>query len=80
MVDQQVPAPVDRELRLVVNSLQRLALRVESRFNPDVDEGADELVDDAVAGELVDYARKCLAVLNDPVLTDRLRAGQTARW
>ena len=79
MPERDTMARDDRELRLVVNTLQRLALRVESRFNPDVNEGAD--VADAIEDdELVDYARRCLAVLDDPALISRLRARPTPRW
>jgi hypothetical protein len=80
MPDQDVLPGEDRELRLVVTNLQRLALRVESRFNPDITEGAD--IDDNAAAddELVDYARRCLDVLDDPRVTARLLAGRSSRW
>jgi hypothetical protein len=82
MADQDTLAAGDRELQLVVTSLQRLALRVESRFNPDINESAD--IDDADGGaadeELVDYARRCLDVLDDPGVTARLLAGRSSRW
>jgi hypothetical protein len=79
MPDQEMLVGEDRELRLVVTSLQRLALRVESRFNPDITEGADS--DDSAADhDLVDYARRCLNVLDDPVIIARLLAGRHPRW
>jgi hypothetical protein len=79
MPDQEMLVGDDRELRLVVTSLQRLALRVESRFNPDITEGAD--TDDSIDDqELVDYARRCLDVLDDPAVIARLLAGRRSRW
>ena len=48
----------DRELLMVVASLERLAIRVEARFNPDVNESAD---DGAAGAELLDYAHACLS-------------------
>jgi hypothetical protein len=79
MPNQDLLAVDDRELRLVVTSLQRLALRVESRFNPDISEGADT-DDHADDNELVDYARRCLEVLDDPAVIARLLAGRRSRW
>ena len=83
MPDQDILASGDRELQLLATSLQRLALRVESRFNPDISESAD--IDDADGGsaadeELVDYARRCLNVLDDPAVITRLLAGRYSRW
>lgn len=68
-----------RELQLVAESLQRLAVRVESRFNPDMTEGADiSTLERAADAELLAYARKCLDVLDDPGVTARLVA--TSPW
>jgi hypothetical protein len=67
----------DRELLMVVASLERLAIRVEARFNPDMNESAD---DDAAGDELIDYARACLSVLEDPGVSARLLAASSYRW
>lgn len=69
----------DRELLLVVGSLQKLAMRVESRFNPDMGEAAadDEL---SPAADLVEFARACCAVLDDPEVSARLQAVTSNRW
>ncbi|WP_204808757.1 hypothetical protein [Mycobacterium riyadhense] len=80
MPDENIVAGPDRELRMVVTSLQRLVLRVESRFNPDVTEGADIGDDSAADDELLGYARRCLDVLDDPAVTARLTSGRTSRW
>lgn len=67
----------DRELLMVVTSLERLAIRVEARFNRDINESAD----DNVAGEdLLDYARACLSVLEDPGVSTRLMTASPHRW
>ncbi|GAS98590.1 type IV pilus biogenesis complex ATPase subunit [Mycolicibacterium canariasense] len=67
----------DREFMMVAASLERLAIRVESRFNSDMTESAD----DPVAGvELVNYARACLSVLEDPAVSARLLAASPHRW
>lgn len=75
MVDADVV--VDRELLMVVASLERLAIRVEARFNPDMNESAD---DDAAGAELIGYARACLSVLEDPRVNARLLAASPHRW
>ena len=67
----------DRELLMVVASLERLAIRVEARFNPDVNESAD---DGAAGAELLDYAHACLSVLDDPAVSARLLAASPHRW
>lgn len=69
----------DRELLLVVGSLQKLASRVEARFNPDMDEAAAD-ADVFAAVELVDFARRCRAVLDDPGVSARLQAATRHRW
>lgn len=68
---------VDRELLMVVASLERLAIRVEARFNPDINESAD---DEGAGAELIDYARACLSVLDDPGVSARLLAASPHRW
>ncbi len=68
---------VDRELMMVVASLERLAIRVQARFNPDMNEAAD---DNAGGDELIDYARACLSVLDDPAVSARLLAASAHRW
>jgi hypothetical protein len=80
MPDQNIYAGQDRELRMVVTSLQRLVLRVESRFNPDITEGAEIDDDSAADDELLGYARRCLDVLDDPLVTARLLGGRSTRW
>lgn len=75
MVDAHVV--VDRELLMVVASLERLAIRVEARFNPDMNESADDGPD---ATELIAYARACLSVLDDPSVSARLLAASPHRW
>jgi hypothetical protein len=81
MPDQGLLGRDDRELELVVTNLQRLVLRVESRFDPDITEGADPEETGAAADEeLVLYARRCLEVLDDPGVTARLLTGQSPRW
>lgn len=80
MPGQDIVAGPDRELRLVITSLQRLVLRVESRFNPDITEGAEIDHDGVADADLVDYARRCLDVLDDPAVTARLLAGRSSRW
>lgn len=69
----------DRELELVVTSLQRLAVQVEAHFNPDSTEGAD-LRDAAADAALSAYARQCLQVLDDPGVTSRLLSVYQSRW
>lgn len=69
----------DRELELVVTSLQRLAVQVEAHFNPDSTEGAD-LRDAASDAQLSAYARQCLQVLDDPAITSRLLSVYQSRW
>ncbi|EUA48752.1 Uncharacterised protein [Mycobacteroides abscessus subsp. abscessus] len=80
MPEQDMLVGGDRELRLVVTSLQRLALRVESRFNPDSTEGAVVEHCAEADGELVAYARRCVDVLEDPGVIARLLASQRPRW
>jgi hypothetical protein len=67
----------DRELLMVVASLERLAIRVQARFNPDMNESAD---DNAAGDELIDYASACLSVLEDPQVSARLLAASPHRW
>ncbi|WP_237570824.1 hypothetical protein [Mycolicibacterium lacusdiani] len=69
----------DRELLLVVGSLQKLAMRVESRFNPDMGEAAAD-DDSTTASDLVEFARACRAVLDDPGVSARLQAVTSHRW
>lgn len=80
MTEQNMPSLQDRELRLVVTSLQRLALRVESRFDPDITEGADADGSAQADGELVAYARQCVNVLEDPGVIARLLTNPHSRW
>jgi hypothetical protein len=67
----------DRELLMVATSLERLAVRVQARFDPDMDEAAD---DNAPGAELADCARLCLAILDDPRVSARLEAASVHRW
>ena len=67
----------DRELLMIAGSLERLAIQVQARFNPDMDEAAG---DDAPGAELADCARRCLAVLDDPGVSARLQAASVHRW
>jgi hypothetical protein len=67
----------DPELLMVAASLERLAIRVQARFDADMDEAAS---DDAPGAELADCARLCLAVLDDPRVSARLGAASVHRW
>ncbi|MFI6997162.1 hypothetical protein [Nocardia sp. NPDC050175] len=66
----------DRELVLVVQMLERLAVRVEAQFNPDVVEGEE----DPAGTHLLAYARSCREVLDDPAVSARLQAVAPRRW
>lgn len=66
----------DRELLLVVRALERLTVRVEAQFNPELVEGGDQ---EPSGDRLLAYARSCREVLDDPALARRLGAGNP-RW
>lgn len=68
---------LDRELVMLVRTLERLTTRVELAFNPEIDEGQTEGRDET---ELLAFVKTCRNVLDDPVLSVRLHAGATGRW
>ncbi|MBF9352825.1 hypothetical protein BKG80_05875 [Mycobacteroides chelonae] len=70
---------VDRELQLVVTTLQRLAVRVGCHFNPDMTEGTD-VRDEISDARLAAYAQRCLDILDDPGVTSRLMPAYQSRW
>ncbi|MBF6339850.1 hypothetical protein IU450_28745 [Nocardia abscessus] len=66
----------DRELLLVVQALERLTVRVEAQFNPELVESGDQTPS---GDQLLAYARTCREVLDDPALSARLKASRP-RW
>lgn len=75
MIDAHDRHP-DRELLLVVRALERLAVRVEAQFNPDMVEGDH----DPTGSELLAYSRSCREILDDPEVSARLQAVAPRRW
>lgn len=67
----------DRELAMLVRTLERLTTRIELAFNPEIDEGQGVGLHDV---ELLGFVHDCRAVLDDPVLSSRLSAGSGSRW
>ncbi|WP_216893405.1 hypothetical protein [Nocardia alni] len=67
----------DRELLLVVRALERLTVRVEAQFSPEMLEAGDH---DPAGTELLSYARSCQELLDDPALSSRLQAAAPRHW